>query len=51
MKAVGINPVDTVIRQGYFGPLNFPAILGLDAAGIVEAIGSEVTNFKVLILI
>lgn len=47
LKAAGINPVDTKIRQG--GPLTpdgFPAILGCDGAGVVEATGEAVTRFK-----
>ena len=48
VRAVGINPVDTKIRAG--GGPGSPGgdlkILGWDAAGIVEAVGSEVTLFQ-----
>jgi NADPH:quinone reductase len=45
--AVGVNPVDTKVRKLIGeGPLGKPKILGWDAAGIVEAIGAEVTHFK-----
>ncbi|UFH57790.1 NADP-dependent oxidoreductase [Spirosoma sp. KNUC1025] len=48
--ASGVNPVDAAIRQGgndVLRPfLKLPLILGCDAAGIVEAIGTEVTSFK-----
>ncbi len=42
-RAVGVNPVDTYIRAGIYGPRQFPYILGFDAAGVVEAIGEGVT--------
>ncbi|SHL66268.1 NADPH:quinone reductase [Chitinophaga jiangningensis] len=48
--ASGINPADWVVRQGgndFLRPfLKLPIILGVDAAGIVAEIGSEVTAFK-----
>lgn len=45
IEAIGINPVDAFTRQnGYFG-VN-PEILGLDFAGIVEAVGDAVRRFK-----
>lgn len=48
VKAVGINRMDTVIRMGHFPiPPVFPAHLGFEAAGIIESVGSDVTNFKV----
>lgn len=47
LKAAGINPIDTKLRQrGTFYPDQMPAILGCDGAGIVEAVGSQVTTFK-----
>jgi NADPH:quinone reductase len=47
VKAAGINPIDTKLRQrGTFYPDQMPAILGCDGAGIVEAVGSQVTTFK-----
>jgi NADPH:quinone reductase len=48
LKAAGVNPIDTKIRKrGTFYPEQMPAILGCDGAGIVEAVGSEVTDFRV----
>jgi len=48
--ASGVNPVDWVIRNGgndFLRPiLKLPLILGWDAAGIVEEVGSDVTDFK-----
>ena len=47
VKAVGINRMDTVIRMGLFPiPPVFPAHLGFEAAGVIEAVGSAVTNVK-----
>lgn len=47
VKAISVNPVDTKVRSGS-GPVK-PGeslkILGWDAAGIVKAVGSEVTLF------
>lgn len=48
IKAVGVNPVDTYIRaggQGYAPKL--PYTPGMDAAGVVEALGGNVTNVAV----
>lgn len=44
----GVNPLDTKIRAGQGGHAKqpLPAILGLDMAGIVAAVGSNVTVFK-----
>ena len=50
VKTFTINPLDMKIRQGFMQqvyPVQFPFTPGLDAAGIVEAVGSEVTNFSV----
>ena len=48
LKAAGVNPIDTKIRQrGTFYPQFDSAILGCDGAGIVEAVGDEVNQFKV----
>ena len=47
--SASINPVDVAIRKGYLAKLvgNFPLILGMDAAGIVEKAGNKVTKYKV----
>lgn len=50
VKAASVNPLDMKIRQGFMQqvyPVQLPFTPGLDAAGTVEAVGSEVTNFKV----
>lgn len=41
--AIAVNPVDTKVRMG--SPTEQPRILGWDAAGIVEAVGSDVSMF------
>jgi NADPH:quinone reductase-like Zn-dependent oxidoreductase len=48
IHAVGINPVDAKIRAGGGpgAPDGSLKILGWDAAGIVRAVGSEVTLFE-----
>lgn len=48
IKATSVNTVDTMIRQmGPELPLSppAPAILGMDFAGIVEAVGQDVSDF------
>ncbi|MCX5497161.1 zinc-binding alcohol dehydrogenase family protein [Kaistia dalseonensis] len=44
VEAVSVNPVDVKVRAG--GDQADPRVLGFDAAGIVDAVGSEVTLFK-----
>lgn len=44
VRAVSVNPVDTKVRAGA-KPSGEPMILGYDAAGVVEAAGSDVTLF------
>ncbi|NBC72748.1 zinc-binding dehydrogenase [Paenibacillus sacheonensis] len=48
IKASGVNPLDLKTRDGSAPHTRTvpPAILGLDMAGIVEEVGSEVTGFK-----
>jgi NADPH:quinone reductase len=44
-KAVGLNYIDTYHRTGLY-PVPLPSGIGLEAAGVVEAVGSGVTEFK-----
>ena len=44
--AVGLNFIDTYQRSGLY-PLKLPTVLGLEAAGIVEAVGPGVSRFAV----
>jgi NADPH:quinone reductase len=44
-KAVGLNYIDTYHRTGLY-PVPLPSGIGLEAAGVVEAVGAGVTEFK-----
>src|SRR5262249_7610504 len=45
--AAGVNPVDTYVRSGNFGPAaTLPLIPGRDISGIVEELGPGATKFK-----
>ncbi|HEX2225126.1 MAG TPA: zinc-binding alcohol dehydrogenase family protein [Thermoanaerobaculia bacterium] len=46
VKAVSVNPVDTKVRSPKDKVETEPKILGWDAAGVVEAVGDEVSLFK-----
>lgn len=46
VEAVSVNPVDTKIRAPKAQVEESPKVLGYDAAGVVEAVGSEVTSFR-----
>jgi len=43
--AIGLNFIDTYHRSGLY-PLALPATLGMEGAGIVEAVGPKVSGFK-----
>ncbi|QAY86043.1 zinc-dependent alcohol dehydrogenase family protein [Pseudomonas arsenicoxydans] len=47
--ASGVNPLDTKISkgQGLHARQPLPAVLGMDLAGVVEAVGTGVTQFAV----
>jgi len=45
--AVAANPLDWKIQEYGFGVKNYPIILGSDVSGVVVAVGSAVTKFKV----
>lgn len=47
VHATGVNPLDTKIRKlHFFYPDNFPAILGVEGAGVVEQVGTAVKRFR-----
>jgi NADPH2:quinone reductase len=46
VKAAGVNPVETYIRSGRYGPQKFPFTPGNESAGIVEQVGAKVTAFR-----
>jgi NADPH:quinone reductase-like Zn-dependent oxidoreductase len=50
VKAASVNPLDIKIRMGFMQqmrPVQLPFTPGLDASGVIEAVGENVTNFKV----
>ncbi|HEY3396236.1 MAG TPA: NADPH:quinone reductase [Armatimonadota bacterium] len=44
VKAAGVNPVEAYIRSGRYGEIPRPFTPGNDAAGVVAAVGAEVTR-------
>jgi len=48
VKAIGINRAESMWRSdAYIEPVKFPASLGYEAAGIVDALGKDVQGFAV----
>lgn len=49
IKASGVNPLDLKIRAGQAAHARqpLPSVLGMDLAGVVEALGSGVSRFEV----
>ncbi|WP_394789812.1 zinc-binding alcohol dehydrogenase family protein [Rhodoferax sp.] len=46
VQAISVNPVDTKIRKNSAPPAGQAKVVGWDAVGTVEAIGSRVANFQ-----
>ncbi|MDA7086756.1 NADPH:quinone reductase [Pseudomonas sp. SA3-5] len=46
-RAIGLNFIDTYFRSGLYPPPALPSSLGNEAAGIVEAVGAQVSQFQV----
>jgi len=49
IKAAGVNPVDYKIREGLLAermPSELPIVLGWDAAGVIDAVGTGVSRLK-----
>jgi NADPH2:quinone reductase len=44
--AIGLNYIDTYHRSGLY-PIQLPATLGMEGAGVIEAVGPKVKEFKV----
>lgn len=44
-KAVGLNFIDVYQRTGLY-PMTLPHVLGMEAAGVIEAVGEGVTHLK-----
>jgi NADPH:quinone reductase-like Zn-dependent oxidoreductase len=50
VRAAGVNGIDWKVREGYVRdafPLQLPAVLGIELAGIVETVGPGASRFKV----
>ena len=50
VEAAGMNPVDSSIASGAYKdlmPATFPLVLGVDVAGVVEAVGEGTAGFEV----
>ena len=45
--AIGLNFIDIYHRTGLYPQTNFPLTLGMEGAGVVEALGEGVTELKV----
>lgn len=45
-EAIGVNFVDTYYRDGKFPVRSFPYVPGVEAAGVIEAVGPWVTGFN-----
>jgi NADPH2:quinone reductase len=42
-KAVGLNYIDVYFRTGLYKPPGLPCVIGMEGAGVVEAVGEGVT--------
>ena len=47
VKAISVNPVDTKVRENVQPDAGTAKVLGWDVAGVVKAVGSDVSLFKV----
>ena len=45
-EAIGLNFIDTYFRTGLYKLPTLPAVIGMEAAGVVEAVGADVTSLK-----
>lgn len=46
VRAVSVNPVDTKVRRNVAPAAGVAKVLGWDAAGVVVAVGAQVTGYK-----
>ncbi|MEW5908594.1 MAG: quinone oxidoreductase [Thermodesulfobacteriota bacterium] len=46
-EAIGVNYIDIYHRSGLYPLPSFPAVLGMEGAGIVEAVGSDVEEVNI----
>ncbi|MDX1389356.1 MAG: alcohol dehydrogenase catalytic domain-containing protein, partial [Acidobacteriota bacterium] len=45
--AIGLNYIDTYHRTGLYPLPELPAVLGREAAGVIEAVGAGVSDLEV----
>jgi NADPH2:quinone reductase len=45
--AIGVNFIDVYYRQGLYKPAAYPFTPGMEGAGLVDAVGAGVTEFRV----
>src|SRR6185437_8345001 len=46
IDAIGVNPVETYIRAGKYGPRQFPFTPGTDVGGVIQSVGPGASQFK-----
>ena len=46
-NACGLNYIDIYVRSGLYPIESYPATIGMEAAGVIEAVGEGVTHFAV----
>ena len=47
VKALGLNQAEVMLREGrYVASPNFPARIGIEASGIIDSIGNNVSSFE-----
>ena len=44
--AIGVNYHDVYVRSGLYKTLKLPGVPGCEAAGVVEKIGTSISDFK-----
>lgn len=47
VRAAGVNPIDGKLRSGGGWPIELPSIPGVEAAGVIDALGPDVTGLAV----
>lgn len=45
--AIGVNFHDLYVRSGQYTTLSLPGVPGIEAAGVIEAVGSEVVGWQI----
>src|ERR1043165_902231 len=45
-SAIGVNFIDIYQRSGLYAVPSLPAVLGVEGAGVVTAVGPDVTDLK-----